>query len=156
MLRANAHRSLDGGGVEVASSPDTPRHELWRWQLRIDAAPSGPSQAAASTADLIGEAGAVSRLELAVDPSEIDGRIELVEVTAPARIDRDGRELVALVVGSGTVLFEGRHVLHAHDTLVIEGDDPLEISAERLAGDKVAVAVVRLRPVDAQRIVWVP
>lgn len=66
------------------------------------------------------------------------------------------RELIVLVVGSGTVRAEGRHLLSELDALILAGDDPLQIELEQASADTASVALIRLEPAGAASIGWVP
>lgn len=158
LLRANSHRDLGSAGLEVASSPDTSGREQWQWHLRLDdprTAPETGAQVRIAHTTLARGDGSSSVVTLSTDPERVTGRIETLEADATAPLGREERELVTLVVGRGEVLVERRHRLAELDVLVLEGDDPYEVSIEPVDGPAV-LAVARLEPVDATRIAWVP
>lgn len=171
LLRANSHRLLESSGLEVASSPDTAGRERWQWHLRLDDPHAGPMSDGASPGGAATEPGTkvstahttlargdgtASQVTLSTDPTRVTGRVETLEVGTGSRLEREERELVTLVVGRGHVLVERRHQLGELDVLVLEGDDPYEVSIEPLGDGPAALAVARLEPVDATRIAWVP
>lgn len=159
LLRANSHRPLDGAGLELASSPDTAGRELWQWQLRLDAAQAAPpvrTHVAVAQSELARSDGEFSALSLSTDPTCVTAQIETLEVNGLGWLERDERQLVALVVGRGRVLVERRHLLAELDVLVLEGDDPFAVSLERGGDEPATLGVARLDPVGATRIAWVP
>ncbi|HEX5533314.1 MAG TPA: hypothetical protein VFX33_06185 [Actinomycetales bacterium] len=159
LMRANAHRPVpegDGpGGVEVASSPDTPgRPERWLWHMRLlDGAPA-PSEGKVTLA-----MGQGRTLEVTVNTGAVRADVQLLDVTESELLDRDEKELVALIASESVAVVEGRHVLHPSDTLVLEGDDPLRVSV-RPANGHASVAVVRLTSATdgphGMSVNWVP
>jgi hypothetical protein len=161
LLRANAHRPVATGNghtaVEVAASPDTPgRSEPWLWNIRLlDGAPAGrPDDDPARVSLPLGPD--VATLEVTVDAGAVRPEVVLVELTDSRLVDRDERELMALLVASGRCLVEGRHQLQHRDTMVLEGDDPLEISIAPVGGQPSSVAIVRLQGTGARTLGWVP
>jgi hypothetical protein len=157
LLRANAHRPVESGNghatVEVAASPDTPgRREPWLWNIRLlDGAPADDP---ARVSLPLGPGG--ETLEVTVDPAAVRPEMELVELTDVRLVEREERELMALLVASGRCLVEGRHQLGRRDTMVIEGDDPLQVSLAPAGDEPSSVAIVRLRGTDARTLGWVP
>jgi hypothetical protein len=157
-MRANAHRSVpdgDGpGGVEVASSPDTAgRPERWLWHIRLlDGAPA-PSDGTVTLE--LGD----RTLEVTVNGGAVRADVQLLDLAVSVLLDRDERELIALIASESVAVVEGRHVLHPSDTLVLEGDDPLSVSV-RPANGHASVAVVRLTSATdgpgATSVNWVP
>ncbi|MGN6781454.1 MAG: hypothetical protein ACTHJH_08130 [Marmoricola sp.] len=159
LLRANAHRPVGETGLELASSPDTAGREQWQWHLRLDdgaGAPAPDRDAVVARTALARPADRSSELTLSTDPDHVTGAVEQLEVNAAERIHREERELLVLVVGSGHVLVEGRHRLGELDAMVLEGDDPYDVSVAPLDHGSAAIGVARLEPVDDTRIAWVP
>jgi hypothetical protein len=158
-MRANAHRPVPEGdgpsGVEVASSPDTPgRPERWLWHIRLlDGAPA-PSEGTVAL-----DLGQGRTLEVTVNTQAVRADVQLIDVTDNRLLDRDEKELVALVASESAAVIEGRHVLQPFDTLVLEGDDPLSVSVGPANG-RASVAVVRLASVSEgpglKSVNWVP
>jgi hypothetical protein len=95
-------------------------------------------------------------LEVNLDPRAITAEVELVDVVDSRVIDREERSLLALLVASGRCLVEGRHDLGVRDTMVLEGDDPLQVSLAPAGTDPTTVAVVRLQAGDSRTLGWVP
>jgi hypothetical protein len=160
-MRSDAHRSAvaaDGAQVtEVASSPDTPgRPERWRWHVRLrdgsapDRAPS-PSRRSAELS-----AGALTSVEVEVDPALVAAAIEVVDVADTYLVEREAQGLVIIVQGGGRSLVEGRFELGEHDTFVLEGDDPTTVSLVPVGGGPTQVALVRLRTTSQASLGWVP
>jgi len=157
-MRANAHRPVlegDGpGGVEVASSPDTPgRPERWLWHIRLlDGAPA-PSDGTVTLE--LGD----RTLEVTVNRGAVRADVQLLDLADSVLLDRDEKELVALIASESVAVVEGRHVLQPSDTLVLEGDDPLSVGV-RPANGHASVAVVRLTSATdgpgATSVNWVP
>lgn len=174
LLRSNAHSALPGGGLELASSPDTAGREVWQWHLRLDTADAadaadtlgapragqGGSSAlervATEHAELTRRDGGASTLSLSTDPRLVRGRLEALALSRSTTVTRQERQLVVLVVGGGEVLGEGRHRLNDLDVLVLEGDDPYEVTLEPLGHETVTIGVARLDLVDSTRLAWVP
>ncbi len=160
-MRADAHRpAADEDGVpvcEVASSPDTPgRPERWRWHIRLrEESPDGRAEVPSRQVVHLG-LGPDTSLEVAVDPASVRAEVELVDLTDTYLVGRDERGLVVLVQGSGRCLVEGRHELGRHDTLVLEGDDPMSVGLVPTGTGPTTVAVVRLHPVEDNVLGWVP
>ncbi len=158
-MRANAHRPVPEGdgpsGVEVASSPDTPgRPERWLWHIRLlDGAPA-PSDGTVTL-----ELGHDRALEVTVNAGAVRADVQLLDLADSVLLDRDEKELVALIASDSSAVVEGRHVLQPSDTLVLEGDDPLSVSV-RPANGHASVAVVRLASATdgpgATSVNWVP
>jgi hypothetical protein len=158
LLRANAHRLVDGGESEIAASPDTPGSEPWQWHLRVlDDSRAAPSAVPGCAAIRLQRSdGATSLLTLVVDESVVDQHVEMVDVSTPVLVERKESELVAVVVGRGTALVEGRHLLRELDTLIFAGDDPLDACIEQVWADPTSIALVRLRPIGVASISWIP
>lgn len=159
LMRADSHLTLENSGLEVASSPDTTGREAWQWHLRLDepSTEEGPSTGANTVHTTLARGdGSTSNVALSTEPTRVTGQIETLEPSGPTQLSRDERELITMVIGSGRVLVEGRHELGELDVLVLEGDDPFEVTIDPLEGGPVALAVARLDPVDSARIVWVP
>lgn len=173
LLRADAHRPVDGG-IEVAASPDTPRREAWQWYVRVvddrvgggdehdETAPrhNGRPQGGVNSPKLVSvtlpRAGSSSVLEVATDAVAVTATAEVVITGEPLTLERDRREVVVLIVGQGCARVEGRHSLGELDALVLEGDDPLSVTLERGGEASTSVGVVRLRSADERDIGWVP
>ena len=168
LLRSNSHRDIDDGCLELAASPDTPRRELWQWDLRLlpadrpqthkfpadRAQANNPKPVRRVSAGLPRGDGSVSRLEGCADPNAAMPSIEVLQLDGLQRIGRGPQEVVAVVVGHGLTLAEGRHRLGELDVMILEGDDPYDLSLEPQDGAAASVAVVRLEGVGA--IGWVP
>lgn len=177
LLRADAHRPVDGG-IEVAASPDTPRREAWQWHVRVvddrtavggggdgasnpsahrqngraEGAPVGPKVVTVA----LPRSGSNSLLEIATDARAVAATAEVVIAGDPVTLDRDEREVVVMIVGQGRARIEGRHSLGELDALVLEGDDPLSVTVEREGEAPTSVGVVRLRSAGERAIGWVP
>jgi hypothetical protein len=158
LLRSNSHRDLGDGGFEVAASPDTPRRELWQWDLRVvpadRAAGHRPRPSQRVGADLLRGNDSFSRVEVSADPAAVRPSIEVLQISGRQGINRGPQELVAVIVGRGQALAEGRHRLGELDAMILEGDDPYVLSLEPNGCATASVAVVRLHGTVA--IGWVP
>lgn len=161
-MRSNAHRLVpvgDGGTcVEVASSPDTPgRPERWQWHIRLrdGVGPTEPADTSSLVLDL-GDDGDRRTLEVAVDPDAVRPHAQVLDLADTQLLQRDERELMALVVSRGCVLVEGRHRLGPRDTMVLEGDDPIGVTVSPCDDAATRLAVVLLRPTGRRDITWVP
>lgn len=167
LLRANAHRQVDGGCREVAAAPDTPRREPWQWQVRLLAAGHGPSAAPLPGARRIAEPlpdGAL--LEVTADPAAVRPGVEVVDPGAGTTLERAEGDVVVLVSSGGRLLVEGRHLLADADAMVLAGaDDPLSVDVRRPDGAGTAgapdspdarLAVIRLSPAGDRALSWVP
>ena len=154
LLRANAHRRTDDGSIEVAASPDTPRRERWQWHLRlIDIEPGHSAPIEGST--VVGGDGRRRLVHVSTDGETTQAEIELHEVRQPLTVQRPATDLLVLLVHRGEALVEGRHRLTELDALVLEGDDPLEVSVAP-ATAPVGISVVRLRSTTDRPLAWVP
>jgi hypothetical protein len=155
LLRANSHRAVSSGAVEIAAAPDTPGREHWQWHLRLEDAetpePAGTRRATVALGD-----DSTTRLALCYDPDVVEPECGSVDLGPVGELTRGEGELMALVVGKGTVLVEGRHRLAARDCLVLEGDDPTKVSVERAAEEDAALAVFRLKPTGQRGLGWIP
>lgn len=159
LLRANSHRRPAAGETEIAASPDTPLREPWQWDLRLLDGPGQPQQQPGRSADavqLTRSDGSTSLLILTADPDTVTPELEVLDLGAPVSVERTERELLALVVGRGTALVEGRHVLGELDAMVLAGDDPSGVRIERVSDGAASVALVRLRPSGLGALAWVP
>ena len=157
LVRSSAHRRLEGGGAEIAASPDTPGRERWLWDLRLDdPTTDGPDGAVRREATLRRGSEEVSRVALDVDPDRVVGEVDVHHLTEVTGLTRHVGELVAIFVGRGQVRVEGRHVLGELDALILEGDDPLDVALESEPEGEASVAVARVRYVDGSRVAWVP
>ncbi|PZH20048.1 hypothetical protein C1I97_01900 [Streptomyces sp. NTH33] len=164
LLRANAHRPVDGGGREVAAAPDTPRREPWQWQVRLLAGGHGPTTAPLPGARRIAEPlpdGTV--LEVAADPAAVCPDVEIVDPGAGTTVDRAESDVLVLVACGGRLLVEGRHLLADADAMVLAGaDDPLSVEVRHPDGRGVPdgpdarLALVRLSPAGDRALSWVP
>lgn len=164
LMRADAHRPVATGNgrraVEVAASPDSPRpSEPWQWHIRLlpgaGAGDPGSSPGTLSERVELGRDGEGTLLEVTVDPAAVHPRVEVVELTGRRLIERDERDLLALLVASGNCLVEDRHLLGARDAMVLEGDDPVTVAVVPEGPDLVRLAVVRLGATSGP-LGWVP
>lgn len=161
LIRANSHRSVDDGVVEVAASPDTPGRETWQWQVRVidrTAAPAAPADQTGRrvTAEILWEDGEPATIESAT-ASEVVSTVEVIRLRDTDQVTRDVQEVVVLVVARGQVRVEGRHLLREMDVLILEGNDPLSVELEREVPRPTDVALVRVRAAAADRpLSWVP
>ncbi len=158
-MRSSAHRPVATGNghsaVVVAASPDTEgRPEPWLWDLRLLEGSTPDAGGPARVAVPLG-AGPTT-LEVNLDPRAVTAEVELVDVVDTRVIDREERSLLALLVASGRCLVEGRHDLGVRDTMVLEGDDPLQVSLAPAGTEPTTVAVVRLQAGDSRTLGWVP
>lgn len=154
LLRANTHRRTDDGRIEVAASPDTPRRERWQWHLRlIDIEPGHSTPNEGVT--VVGADGRQRLLQVSTDAATTQAEIEVHEVQQPLTIQRPSTDLLVLLVHRGEALVEGRHRLAELDALVLEGDDPLEVSVEPTTAP-VGISVVRLGSTTDRPLAWVP
>lgn len=160
LLRANAHRPVDGVGWELAASPDTPRREAWQWDVRVVEHPStvveGQAGVERQAVGLPRGDGTSSVLQVSCDPAAVAGKVDVMIAGEPATIERVPHEVLVLVVGHGAALLEGRHLLRELDAMVLEGDDPPVLSVRREGDEPTSVGVVRLRSAGARAISWVP
>jgi hypothetical protein len=159
-MRSDAHRPVATGNghtaVVVASSPDSDRRtEPWLWDIRLvdGAAPAAGTGRSRVSVPL---GGGAETLEVTVDPQVVRPGVELVDLTDGTVIDREERGLLALLVVAGRCLVEGRHDLGVRDTMVLEGDDPLQVSLAPAGTGAATVAIVRLQPSGSRTLGWVP
>ena len=151
LLRANAHRPVDGG-VEVAASPDTPtRPDPWAWQIRLH--DDALATDAGGTRVALGPGGRWGALQVDSDPALVRHELEVLRLDGSTEVSRDEADLVALVVTDGSALVEDRHALATGDAMVFTGDDPLTVRTTAPGGE---VVLVRLRPVTDVEVGWVP
>lgn len=160
LVRSNAHRCVDAGVVEVAASPDTPRRELWQWQVRVLDAPAVRTPADPGVrrveALLPRGSGTSSTVEVSGDAATVTPSVDVLEVDGPMSLERDLQEVLVLAVGRGRARVEDRHLLGELDVLVLEGDDPFSVTVEPAADTPTSVAVARLQATGARLIGWVP
>lgn len=129
-------RLLDSAPSEVAPAPQSAAHALY------------------TDLDRFGDGGS-GFLEVLVDPSVLTPQVDLLTVGGADELERDPRDLMALVIVSGAVDVEHRHVLRRYDALVLEGEDPLRISIDAVGGPA-EFAVVRLKSTHDATVNWVP
>lgn len=156
LLRANTHRRTDDGCIEVAASPDTPHRERWQWHLRLlDIEPGSGTPNEGVT--IVGADGRQRLLRVSTDVATTQAEVEVHEVQQPLtiKIKRPSTDLLVLLVHRGEALVEGRHRLAELDALVLEGDDPLEVSVEPMTAP-VGISVVRLGSTSERPLAWVP
>lgn len=158
-MRSSAHRPVATGtghsAVVVAASPDTDgRPEPWLWDLRLLEGDTSDADAPSRVAVALGAG--TTTLEVNLDPAVITAEVELVDVVDGRVIDREERTLLALLVASGRCLVEGRHDLGVRDTMVLEGDDPLQVSLGPAGAEPATVAIVRLQATGPRTLGWVP
>jgi hypothetical protein len=159
LLRANSYDADDTGGTRIAASPDTPGRERWQWELGIaQTHPPGDDSDGGhiQSVRLLRSADSTTRVVLTADPRAVSAALATLDLSEPAHLARDPRELLALVVGRGVALAEGRHVLGELDTVVLAGDDPTDVRVEQISEEPVSLAVVRLRPAGTDGLAWVP
>jgi len=154
LLRANAHRRTDEGGIEVAASPDTPNRERWQWHIRLDEVESG-LKTPKKGVPLLGDNGRQWLLQVSTDIESTRAEVEVHQIEHPMMIQRPRADLLVLLVHQGQALIERRHRLAELDALVLEGDDPLEVSVEGTTVP-MSLSVVRLRPTADRPLAWVP
>lgn len=158
VLRAASHREVGDGALEVAASPDTPRRERWEWDIRLFQAAMASSRdrhrAVPVSAGLARGDGSVSRIEVRADTELVQPDVQIFGLDAGLEVERGLQEVVAIIVGSGCALAEGRHRLRELDVLILEGDDPYFLRIEPEAGTNATVAVVRLKGLGS--LGWVP
>jgi len=154
LLRANAHRRSDEGSIEVAASPDTPDRERWQWHIRLVEVEPGqnPPEKGVRLAD--GE-GNQRLLQVSTDVETTRAEVVVHEVEQPMVIHRPSTDLLVLLVHQGEALIEHRHRLGELDALVLEGDDPLEISVEPTTVPA-GISIVRLSATADRPLAWVP
>lgn len=158
LLRSGVHRPVDGG-VEVASSPDTPRREAWLWQVRVLDFPSAPADEDSGVTRValgLPREGGPATVEISCDRPSVETKAEALIAGDPVTLERGRDELTVLIVGQGSARLEGRHLLHGMDAMVLEGDDPLALTLERVGSEPTSVAVVRLWSTGERPISWVP
>jgi hypothetical protein len=158
LLRANSYDADGAGGTRIAASPDTPGRERWQWELGIAPTPSDDASDGRHThsVPLPRSNDSTIRLVLTVDAQAISGTIEMLDLPDPVDLARTPEELLAVVVGRGVALVEGRHVLGELDTVVLAGDDPIDVRLEQISQEPASLAVVRLRPAGVGSLAWVP
>lgn len=158
VLRAGSHREVADGALEVAASPDTPRRERWQWDIRVFEATlptnGNQRQAVPVSAELARGDGSASRIEVRADAELVRPEIQVLNLGTGFEVERELQEVVAVIVGSGSALAEGRHRLRELDALILEGDDPYFLRIEPESGIDATVAVVRLKGTGS--IGWVP
>lgn len=154
LLRANSHRVTEDGSLEVAASPDTPDREPWRWNIRIEDADLG-SNATDQEIRLEDSHGTVRLLQVSTDPESAQALVEVHDVASRIVVRRQPAELLVLLVHRGEAMIESRHLLAEMDALVLEGNDPVEVSVDSLT-HPLGLAVVRLRPNGGRPLAWVP
>ncbi|WP_267544045.1 hypothetical protein [Arthrobacter sp. H14-L1] len=158
VLRAGSHREVADGTLEVAASPDTPRRERWQWDIRVFEAATAPNgsqgQGVPVRANLGRGDGSASRIEVRADAELVRPEIQIRSVGTGFDVERELQEVVAVIVGSGSTLAEGRHRLRELDALILEGDDPYFLRIEPGSNIDATVAVIRLKGTGS--IGWVP
>ncbi len=154
LLRANAHRRNDGGPIEIAASPDTPNRERWQWHIRLEEVDPG-LYAAEQGVPLLGGNGRQRLLQVATDLETTRSEVEVHQLERALVIQRPRADLLVLLVHQGEALIEHRHRLAELDALVLEGEDPLEVSVEATTVPA-GISVVRLRPTTDRPLAWVP
>lgn len=154
LLRADTHRRTDDGSIELAASPDTPHRERWQWEIRLTDVEPGHSTASQGVT-VVGGDGRQRLLRVSTDGEVAQAEIEVHEVHQPLTVRRPTTELLVLLVHQGEALVEGRHRLAELDALVLEGDDPLEVSVEPTTA-ALGIAIVRVRSMTDRHIAWVP
>ncbi len=154
LLRANTHRRTADGTIEVAASPDTPHRERWQWHLRVVEVEPG-DRTPTTGIPLPGGDDRQRFLQVATDAETTRAEVEVHTVERPLTIHRPATDLVVLLVTRGAALIEHRHRLGELDALVLEGDDPLEVSVQGTTAPP-GIAIVRLRPTTDRPLVWVP
>lgn len=151
LLRESSYRPVEGG-CEVAASPDTPGRETWTWQVRLLGAEGPVGEAALALPAARG--GVQRRMEIRTD-ERVSAVVGTAIIGDEQSVRRHHDELLLVVVGSGAVRVDGRHVLLAGDALVSEGDDPAP-TLERKGDESALVAEVRLRCSSGAALNWVP
>ncbi|MDQ6741241.1 MAG: hypothetical protein M3021_13005, partial [Actinomycetota bacterium] len=106
------------------------------------------------SADLGRGDGSASRVEVRADAELVRPEIQVRSVGTGFKVERELQEVVAVIVGSGAALAEGRHRLRELDALILEGDDPYFLWIEPGSAIDATVAVVRVKGTGS--IGWVP
>jgi hypothetical protein len=154
LLRGNSHRRLGQESVEIAAAPDTPLRERWQWHVRLHDGSFSLDEEAAGTVVVRGD-GTQQLLEVSTDRAVARPEVELLDVATRTTVRRTTDELLLLLVHRGAALVEQRHLLAELDVMVLEGDDPLELSVDA-ADSPLGLAVVRLHPALDRPLAWVP
>lgn len=164
LMRRGSQRAPAEGVTVVAASPDTPQRERWQWQASVveggqeeSGVPDVPVYAHVVTLPLgrsvYGTDPAV--LHVAADPDHAIADVGRIDLDEPATLTKRIDEVAVLLVDRGSVVVEGRHLLGVGDVLVLEGDDPVEISVAERQGPA-GVTVARLTPAAGRTLGWVP
>lgn len=143
----------------MASSPDTPRREAWLWQVRVLVAPGAPAEEDSGVTRValgLPREGGTATVEIGCDQPSVETKAETLIAGDPVTLERGRDELTVLIVGQGSARLEGRHLLHGMDAMVLEGDDPLALTLERVGPEPTSVAIVRLWSTGERPISWVP
>lgn len=156
LLRASSHHRSGAGDTQIAASPDTLHREAWQWDLRLHDTSGTPERQSSTAVALTRSDGSVSHLVLNADADVVTAAVELLDLDQSAEIERTADELVVFVVGSGSVLIEGRHVLGELDAMVLAGRDPSRVRVQQLSDPGPCVALVRLSPRGSGSLAWVP
>lgn len=160
-MRRGSQREPAEGVTVVAASPDTPQRERWQWQASVvegsDEVPGLPTGAQVVTMPLGRSVYGVDPavLHVATDPDLAVADVARIDLDEPATLTKRVDEVAVLLVDRGTVVVEGRHLLGVGDVLVLEGDDPVQISVEERQCPA-GVAMARLTPAAGRTLGWVP
>ena len=154
LLRGNSHNRVNESTVEIAAAPDTPGRERWQWHVRLhDRFPVLDDVAVGMS--VVRSDGTELLLEVSADGDVARAEAEQLEVSSRAAVRRTPDDLLLLLVHRGAALVEQRHLLAELDVMVLEGDDPLEISVDAADGP-LGLSIVRLHPALSRPLAWVP
>lgn len=158
LLRSNSYAADETGGTRIAASPDTPGREHWQWELGINAShcDDNSDEKRTQSVQLPRPDDSMAQLVLTADPREVSATLAARDLPEPVSLSREPGELLALVIGCGVALLEGRHVLADLDTVVLAGEDPTDVRIEQISEEPVALAVIRLKPAGTGSLAWVP
>lgn len=166
LLRSGTHREQEPGVTVLAASPDTPHRERWQWQASVvegaDRVSGIPDGAEVVSLRLDGPVYGVvpAVLHVATEPTQAAASVQRMDLRDEAGLTRGSEEIMVLLVDRGEVVVEGRHRLRHGDALVLEGEDPRELTVAGTAHShdtgSAGLAVVRLVAPAGGKLGWVP
>lgn len=153
LMRSSVYRPIDGVGLEVAASPDTPGREPWLWHLRL--VTEGHSGQLCH--DLPARHAPLAKVVLDVEESISEASLETRTIPPgeSLEIHRNLAEVTSILILSGEGLIERRR-LRSLDVIVLEGDDPLSTVVYSEGSEELRIEVARVRARGSRKLGWVP
>lgn len=146
-------------GHRVAASPDSVRPDPWRWELwttgdegspRVDGGFGEGSSDRQTAAEV-----AVSGVRVRYAPDQLEVTADELVLSGPRRLERPPSDIWILIALSGEAS-EGPRRIRPGDTLVLEGDDPLDVEILPRTDQSVSLICIRLHNLDDSELRWVP